>query len=260
MVGSNTKHWRVIAAMVQLPLTVGCGNASRTDPATTIAFVLPNGGSVNAVNYVVLSPAGAELAAGTEAVANQNANLSLELFLPAGSGEVLRLTATTSEGDSCSGASPPFDVLAGTPASVSVALTCVFVGADPDDCPSVNVQPPTPAQARAPSGTITVAATASDPDLGDVVSFSWAASAGSFSDPKAASTSYLCATPGSETLVLTVDDHHVPSACSETFLLPVTCLPSPDAVCGDGIVEGGESCDPPDGVTCGADCQLLPRG
>ena len=30
-------------------------------------------------------------------------------------------------------------------------------------------------------------------------------------------------------------------------------------VCGDSIVEGAEACDPPDGVTCAADCTFLPE-
>ncbi len=30
------------------------------------------------------------------------------------------------------------------------------------------------------------------------------------------------------------------------------------AICGNGIVEPGEECDPPDGVTCDASCQIIP--
>lgn len=30
-------------------------------------------------------------------------------------------------------------------------------------------------------------------------------------------------------------------------------------VCGDGVVQGAEVCDPPDGVTCGPDCQPMPE-
>jgi hypothetical protein len=29
--------------------------------------------------------------------------------------------------------------------------------------------------------------------------------------------------------------------------------------CGDGIVEGGEQCDPPDGITCDNNCQVIPN-
>jgi hypothetical protein len=45
----------------------------------------------------------------------------------------------------------------------------------------------------------------------------------------APATRYVCATAGAETLVLTVDDHHVPASCTTTFLLPVTRLPKGDA-------------------------------
>ena len=37
---------------------------------------------------------------------------------------------------------------------------------------------------------------------------------------------------------------------------PVT--PPPDPVCGNNVVEPGEQCDPPDGVACDDNCQLIP--
>jgi len=91
------------------------------------------------------------------------------------------------------------------------------------------VAAPSPAAAVAPGGTISVAATASDPDPEDVLSLAWATGAGTFDDPTAPSTRYVCASAGVQTLVLTVDDHHAPSSCTMTFLLPVTCLPRGDA-------------------------------
>jgi hypothetical protein len=35
------------------------------------------------------------------------------------------------------------------------------------------------------------------------------------------------------------------------------CAPPVDAVCGNGIVETGEKCDPPDGTTCDESCQTI---
>jgi hypothetical protein len=35
------------------------------------------------------------------------------------------------------------------------------------------------------------------------------------------------------------------------------CAPPVDAVCGNGIVETGEKCDPPDGTTCDESCQAI---
>ena len=137
--------------------------------------------------------------------------------------------ATTATGTSCQGTSPPFDVVAGRPTPVSLVLSCVGVVAGNDSCPLVSVVAPGPAVAVAPAGAIDVAATASDSDPGDVPSFAWTAGAGTFDDPAAQSTRYICNTAGAQTLVLTVDDHHVPSSCTVTFLIPVTCLPNGDA-------------------------------
>jgi hypothetical protein len=36
-----------------------------------------------------------------------------------------------------------------------------------------------------------------------------------------------------------------------------TCAPPVDAVCGNGIVEAGEKCDPPNGTTCDESCQTI---
>jgi hypothetical protein len=43
----------------------------------------------------------------------------------------------------------------------------------------------------------------------------------------------------------------VPSGCN-----PTGCVP-PESVCGNGIVEGDEECDPPTGTTCDAECQTV---
>jgi hypothetical protein len=192
-----------------------------------VGFVLPNGSNVQTVVYVVLSPDSQVVLSGSENVSDPDATLSLTMNLPPGRGDVLEVTATTATGTACSGSSVPFDVVPGAPTFVDLVLGCeapAAVGAD--HCPAVSVEPPAPAAATAPSGSLTVTATASDPDPGDVLSFAWSAAAGTFADATASSTAYVCTTAGNETLVLTVDDHHQPSSCQVTFLVPVTCLPS----------------------------------
>ncbi len=228
--------------------------------ATTVSFALPNGWIVDLVTYQVLSSDGGTLVSGTAKVSDPRANLSLSLELPTGGGDTLQLVATTADGTSCGGTSPPFDVVAGHPTFVTLVLDCGGVTQGADSCPLVSVAAPTPAEAIVPSGEIAIAATASDSDPGDALTFAWASVAGTFDDPTAASTRYVCNMAGAETLVLTVNDHHLPSSCTMTVLVPVTCLPSGEAVCGDGVVEPGESCDPPDGTKCSADCQSLTGG
>jgi|HubBroStandDraft_5_1064220.scaffolds.fasta_scaffold155264_2 hypothetical protein len=222
--------WGILAGLT------GCVGSTRPDVPATLVFVLPNGWNVNSATYVVWSSNQLPIVEGTEDLSAPNAELSLSLLVPPGNGDVLQVTATTSSGTSCRGTSPPFDVVSGLPTQVSLVLSCALPSPDADNCPTVDVQPPTPPQASAPAGRISVAATASDTDPGDVVSFSWTASAGTFGDPTAPSTYYLCTTAGAQTLVLDVDDHHVPTSCAETFLLPITCLPggSDAGTCTDG--------------------------
>ena len=51
-------------------------------------------------------------------------------------------------------------------------------------------------------------------------------------------------------------------ACVSSFPhLVDACVPggcATDAVCGNGVVEPGETCDVPDGLTCDEDCQVIP--
>ncbi|HVV51565.1 MAG TPA: hypothetical protein VHO06_17985 [Polyangia bacterium] len=226
--------------------------------AAQISFALPNGWSLETVGYLVRAPDGTTLAAGSEDVGAPRATLSLSLTLPPGRGDVLEVTATTATGTTCAGSSLPFDVTAGAANAVSLVLACGAPSVQSDVCPQVTVAAPSPAEAMAPAGLVMLAASASDPDPGDVPSFAWSATGGAFSDPTAAATEFVCTRSGNVALVLTVDDHHLPAPCQVTSVLAVTCLPDPSAVCGDGVVEPGEACDPPDGVTCGADCQRLP--
>ncbi len=41
-----------------------------------------------------------------------------------------------------------------------------------------------------------------------------------------------------------------------TGLLDIACFPDKGGFCGDGVVDPGEDCDPPDGVTCDPNCQF----
>ena len=112
----------------------------------------------------------------------------------------------------------------GVPGHVSVALACQTTDYAPSGCPSILVQGPTPPAAAVPDGTVSVAVAASDPDGTAVPTLAWVATGGKFSDTTARSTLYTCSIAGTQTIFLTVSDQ-VPSGCSTTFLLPVTCLP-----------------------------------
>jgi hypothetical protein len=101
---------------------------------------------------------------------------------------------------------------------VDVALN--FVAAD--KCPSITSAVAAPMQTSV-GGTIGVSATASDPDRGDAVSFSWSPAA-HFANPRSAVTSYSCTVAGRQTLTLTIADSHRPTPCTAQATLEVDCV------------------------------------
>jgi len=95
--------------------------------------------------------------------------------------------------------------------------------ASADKCPSITSAVAAPMRTSV-GGTLAVSATASDPDRGDAVSFSWSP-ATNFASPRTAVTSYRCTAPGRQTLTLTIKDGHRPSPCSAKATLAVDCVP-----------------------------------
>ncbi len=106
---------------------------------------------------------------------------------------------------------------------VDVALN--FVAAD--KCPSIASAVAAPAQTSV-GGTVGVSATASDPDRGETVNFSWSPAA-HFANPSSAVTTYLCPAAGRQTLSLTITDSRAPNPCSATATLEVDCVASKGA-------------------------------
>jgi hypothetical protein len=221
---SLRKHAGIVSVLLAVA-TSACDDTSNAPAsATQVALALPGGWSVLEVAWVVQGADGSTVASGAQDVGVQQDTLSLGFVLPAGQGDILYLSALTASGDTCSGTSAPFNVIPGVPGDISVAMSCQTTDSVQSDCPAVLVQGPTPPAAAVPYGTVSLAVTASDPEGTAVPSFTWVATGGTFSDPSAGSTLYTCSTAGTQTISLTVTDQ-VPSGCSTTFLLPVTCLP-----------------------------------
>jgi hypothetical protein len=90
-----------------------------------------------------------------------------------------------------------------------VAITLQQVNAPP---PLLNAAPfidslVTPSSSVAPGGSLSLVATAHDPNPGDTLSYAWSATAGAISSPAAASTSWTApASTGIQTLTFTVTD------------------------------------------------------
>ena len=130
-----------------------------------------------------------------------------------------------------------------------------------DQCPSITSAIIAP-DGIASGSTAALAATATDGDPSNSLTVSWGpagfisgvTTTGTTSSVTSTAT-YTCPTltgTASESVALTVTDAH---GCVATTTLPVTC--NPPAVCRDGIIQPGESCDPPNQGNCGPNCQFV---
>ena len=216
-----------------------------------LAVVLPGGVTISNVTYTVLSSSNATIAGpGTFRVTNPNASISLDIVVPvtpAGdAGDEVQLSATDSLGNSCTGTSPRFPVAAGTNPAVTMTLACGSATApnatgnigvtatvvEGDHCPNITSGVVAPDTISVGS-TANVAATASDADVTETLTYAWAPAA-NFAAPTSATTTYKCLTAGPQTFTLVVTDSHTPTTCSTTATFTITCV----AVTGGGGAAG----------------------
>ena len=178
------------------------------------------------------------LASGTTNTSRSGATASFAVGLQAGTGDVVTMSATTSTGNTCSGSSAPFNVVANQSSPVSVNLNCAAVVADGgigsvvvtgtvvpgDSCPVLASWIISPETAAANGGQIDITATATDADSGDTLAYLWSAAAGSFASSTATTTTYTCGAAGSQVLHLAVSDNHTPVPCTIDVAFPaVSC-------------------------------------
>lgn len=193
------------------------------------ALSLPAGSTIASVSYQVFSSAGVALLAGAIDLSEQSAQLSLDLVLAPAQGDVVALSAQTSAGAVCAGTSAPFDVVAGRPSFISLTLVCSGDQPSSSRCPTIQSWAVTPTQVSVPDGLIDVAVTAGDSGGTDRLTYAWGATAGSFADSAAPSTTYRCATLGPQTLTLTVSDGQSSPVCTATGTFLVSCDSGTDA-------------------------------
>lgn len=223
--------------------TLGCGGGGGSDAdglgRLSVALTLPGDIAIAFVDWKVLSATNMVLVQGTIDTSEPNLPPSVITGLPAGTGDVVSMSAVTATGVACSGTSAPFNVSVGQSVSVPVDLICgastpgtglgsaVIVGTlvPGDSCPVVKAYKLTPGMAPSPSGQISVSVTGGDDDVGETLSYRWTATAGVFADAAAPSTEYTCTTAGLQTLTVAITDSHAPTPCTTTVTFPaVSCL------------------------------------
>jgi hypothetical protein len=252
-------------------LGVNCSKGGSSDNGDVkIAFNIPNGDQINSVHYVINeSDKTSPIVQGDMDTHDVNANASLDVALPpTGTGvlDTVVLTATTKNGLMCTtGVTPGFAVVSNVPSTIMLTLAC-GTGSQPtvpgtvditanvtvaDNCPSITSAVVAPGQTSV-GGTVSVSATGFDPDMGDSITFGWGPTASYFANPAAASTTYTCTLPGVQQIVLSITDS---KGCIAQVPLMVNCVPV--SLCGNGHLDPGEQCDPPNGVTCDTNCQTI---
>ena len=222
---------------------VNCSNGSNTKSGgdVKLAVVLPGGVHIDTISYKVQNSANATIGnPGSFSVTDPNATISLDIVVPVtptgDAGDDVVLTATDSLGNSCTGTSARFPVVAGTNPSVTMTLACgsatspnptgnIGVTAtvvEGDHCPNITSGVVAPDQTSV-GASVTVAATASDADVSETLTYAWAP-APNFASPTSASTTYTCLAAGPQTFTLVVTDSHAPTTCSTTATFTVTCV------------------------------------
>ena len=231
------------AALAGLALigVLGGGCAGQGTGAPTgevrLALSLPDGTSVSSVTWKVLSATNAVVVSGTLATSGSQ-RPSFIASLPSAVGDTVNMTATTSAGVTCAGTSDPFDVIAGHAVTVDVDIVCGATATDGgsgtiivsgtfvpgDHCPVLTTWLISP-QAAGAADPIDVTVGASDEDSGDVLSYAWTATAGTFTNAASTTTQYHCGPTGAQTLTVRVSDNHAPVPCTSSISFPsVDCL------------------------------------
>jgi len=143
-------------------------------------------------------------------------------------------------------------------------------------CPAITSWAISPLQTSV-GGQVNLSATAvATTDAGAPIDLRWRGVRGKVDAP-AAVTTFTCLTGGNQAITLSASAGDcealsnftvfcVAPKCGDGHLDPgeqcdppngTTCLAGCSLPCGDGILEPGEACDPPDGKTCSATCQSL---
>ena len=244
----------------------GCGDDGFADNVgkAKMSLSLPNGSTVNSVSYSITGN-GIMPITGTVDISSAGSKVSfLVSGIPQGTNYSVRLDAVSTDNTTTCGGSATFNITANQTTSVTVLLQCTNnntgrVAVNGLWCPELTAYSASPL-AVGVGGTIDVSASALDLNPSDdaTATFKWTASAGTFADATAGSTKYTCSTAGAQTITIKVSATSPTvdvTGCNDSSTVTVTCVP---LSCGNGTLDPGEQCDPPNGTTCDTNCFQIP--
>jgi hypothetical protein len=260
---------RSTVAALALVGAIGCGKSAgpvaETDSGHLKVTVLrPKGPAPTLVTYTVVNSSNQVILGPGALLVQPNALFSVDLTLPGtppgDAGDVVQLSAD----GSCTGVSAPFPITAGATTGITVTINCpgsaskatgtVGITASFEECPKITAAVVAPAETSF-NGSASLSATASDADPGDTLTFSWTPASNVtnvVSTATSSSATYTCGFPGLQQVQVAVSNGHTPP-CSATATLNISCGSPP---CGDGIIQPGETCDPPIPGICSPTCHL----
>jgi hypothetical protein len=299
----SAKTMNILAATVLLGGAVAGVNCSKSSTTGTgnglvrLALKTASGLTINSVNYEIDKSDGSSFAppiAGVINTSDKSATPSIDVSVPASTGDIVKLTATATDGATppnsipCTGqATMQMPIVAGQQTQVNVNLICggsqvstgsgsaVVLGqvVQGDNCPVLQTWMASPLAATTPTGTVSLAGMATDADVGEKLTYTWSAPQGSFNPASSANvtpgapgvtSTYTCTTAGDFMITLTVTDNHLmtdPNSANcpvSVVFYPIHCANG--VYCGNGVVDQpSEVCD--DGTLnghdglCDANCQ-----
>jgi hypothetical protein len=212
-----------------LVIASGCSGDEGAEGAGDVSLGLHLGPTNVATVHYVLSGNGLAPRAGDIDVSDAQATPSIVLGgIPAGSGYLISLTATSTDAGSACAGSATVNVAVGVTTSVAIELLCrsstmggaVTVSASLHVCPSIGSFQASPLRTSI-GGSIDLAVDAYDDDTPHPM-LAWSAppGAGGFTDPTAPRTRFICAAVGTFTLGVVVSD----GFCADSAHVSIACV------------------------------------
>jgi hypothetical protein len=221
-----------------------------------------SGVTINVVSYKVTQGAGgAVVKSGNLPVPGTASEFSFGVPLPVGTGYVLSLEAVSTDGKvTCAGGAGPFNVTANQTIDITPTLTCTdittgqtasTVEVTTSACPDISfdyvIATPKGTDVGKSISLLSNATSASSATL----KYSWklaTASVGTFSNPLIKDTSLHCDAQGDNVKVTVTADN---GECTKSLSTTVSCA---NVLCGNGVLDAGETCDKALDPACPADC------
>jgi hypothetical protein len=198
-------------------MAVNCSKKSDKDDVGSVglALVLPGGGIVSTVNYTISGNGITPIMGMIDVSAAGTTTATALVSGLAGGTYNVAMTASSSDGQSCSGMAP-FTVVANQTAMANVILQCSRVGTRGsvaingrlDQCPLITSLSATSLQGVVNGPAINISVVASELDPGDTVSYTWTAAPTTIGTlgAQAASTTFRCTAAGAVQLSIAVSD------------------------------------------------------